>query len=197
MSQYSKLDLFRREVDTQVTILQQVLSVLKTTPTSVQELDQATQSSHSLWGTAQIIELDIATELSQGMNDCFVAAQNQHITLGEEQIEMLIHCTEILSNLSQIDEENLAQWTGNHAWDLSTTNKALIQISGSARSLSPSISISEVTTSQHLDIAPKIIPKVVLEIAPDIISELISDVKIIKSFQTGSFTSYLRIILSE
>ena len=85
MSEYSKLDLFRREVDTQVAILKQILPLMRTEPTAT-ELDQAVRSTHSLWGTASLIELEIAANLAQAMKDCFAAAESKTVTLGDEQL---------------------------------------------------------------------------------------------------------------
>jgi two-component system, chemotaxis family, sensor histidine kinase and response regulator WspE len=124
MSEYSKLDLFRREVDTQVATLQQILPVLKTAPAD-RELDQATQSVHSLWGTAQIVEIEAAVKLAQVMKACFAAAQNQTVTLGEEQIDVLLHASDLLFNISRVADGELEPWLTDHAWDLATTQKAI------------------------------------------------------------------------
>ena len=54
---YSMLDLFRQEVETQVTNLKQSLSILKRQPSLGSELETATRSLHAIAGSAQIIEL--------------------------------------------------------------------------------------------------------------------------------------------
>ncbi len=134
MSEYSKLDLFRREVDTHVGTLRQILAVLKT-GSSDQELDQATQSVHSLWGTAQLVEIAAAVKLTQVMQDCFAAVQNQTATLGEEQIDVLLHASDLLLSISRISEIELESWLTDHSWDLATTQKAIAIITNSEQPL--------------------------------------------------------------
>jgi len=130
MSQHSKLDLFRREVDTQVAILKQILPIIKTQPAPT-ELDQAARSAHSLWGSACLVELEAAANLAQGMKECFIAAQNQTATLDDEPIEVLLHATDLLFNMSRAADIDLEQWMTDHSWDLATTQKTIAVIANS------------------------------------------------------------------
>lgn len=131
MSEYSKLDLFHREVNTHVTALKQILTVLKTQPFAAAELDQAARSLHSLWGTASLVELAAAANLAQTMKDCFVGAMNQTVQLGEEQIDVLLHGGDLLLSMSRVADGTLEQWLSDHAWDLATTQKTIAIIAGS------------------------------------------------------------------
>ena len=45
----------------------------------------------SFKGVAQLIEIDAAVNLTHIMEDCFLAAQQQTITLGTQQIDLLLH----------------------------------------------------------------------------------------------------------
>lgn len=131
MSEYSKLDLFHREVNTHVTALKQILTILKTQPFATVELDQAARSLHSLWGTASLVELEAAANLAQAMKDCFTTAINQTVQLGEDQIDVLLHGGDLLLSMSRVADGTLEQWLSDHAWDLATTQKTIAIIAGS------------------------------------------------------------------
>jgi two-component system, chemotaxis family, sensor histidine kinase and response regulator WspE len=131
MSEYSKLDLFRREVDTQVVILRQVLPIIKTQPLVTTELDQALRSVHSLLGTASLVELEPTVHLTQVMRQCFAAAQNKTVVLGHEQVDVLLHATDLLLNMSRAAADDFEQWLSDHAWDLANTQKTIATIANS------------------------------------------------------------------
>lgn len=127
MSEYSKLDLFRREVDIQVAILKQILPVIQTQPAAT-ELDQAARSTHSLWGAARLVELEAAANLAQTMKECFTAAQTQTALLGDEQIDVLLHAVDLLYRMSRVAQDELDRWLSDHAWDMATTQKTISTI---------------------------------------------------------------------
>lgn len=133
MSEHSKLDLFHREVDTQVAVLRQILPVIKT-QAAVTELDQAVRSTHSLWGTASLVELDAAANLAQTMKECFAAAASKTATLGDEQVDVLLHATDLLLGMSRVADSDLEKWLSEHSWDVATTQKTIAMIATSAAS---------------------------------------------------------------
>lgn len=128
MSDYSKLDLFRQEVETQVAILRETLPVLRTQPFSMTELEQATQAAHSVWGTARIVKLEVTANLAQLMKQCFLAAQSKTITLTGEQVDVLIHAADLLLGMSRVAEGAIDPWVTEHSWDLNMTQKAISNI---------------------------------------------------------------------
>lgn len=130
MSAYSKLDLFRREVDAQVVILKQSLAILKTQPSTLTELDRAVRSAHSLWGTACLVEQEAAAQLAYQMKECFAIAEQQTITLENEHVDVLLHAGDLLLSLSRVAEADLEHWMTEHAWDLATTQKTMAIIAG-------------------------------------------------------------------
>jgi two-component system, chemotaxis family, sensor histidine kinase and response regulator WspE len=137
MSEYSKLDLFRREVDTQVAILKQLLPVIKTQPGPT-ELDQSLRACHSLWGTAKLLDLEAAANLAQVMENGLSAAARQTVRLDDEQIDLLLHASDLLFSISRAADTGLEQWMSNYSWDLATTQKAIALMSNSASSTPPS-----------------------------------------------------------
>ncbi|GAA6619035.1 Hpt domain-containing protein [Scytonema sp. NUACC26] len=131
MNEYSIIDLFRQEIQTQVTIFRETLGVLRTQPFSMTELERATQAAHSVWGTARLVDLEVASNLAEALKQCFLAAQNKTVTLGEEQIELLLHASDLLLSMSKAVDRDFEQWLSDYSWDLATTQKAIsILLSG-------------------------------------------------------------------
>ena len=100
----SMMELFRLEAEAQVTILTNGLIALETQPQSAQELVALMRAAHSVKGAARIVGLDAVVQLAHVMEDCFVAAQNQTITLGTDQIDVLLRGVDLLQNLSQVSD---------------------------------------------------------------------------------------------
>ncbi|MBD2292016.1 response regulator [Anabaena sphaerica FACHB-251] len=128
MSNYTILELFRQEVETNVAILKQCLPVLKTQPFSMNEIEQAIQAAHSLWGTTSIVEMEAAANLVQLIKDCLIAVQKQSITLEIEEIDTLLHASDLLLNMSKAAEGSLDKWMTDHAWDWNTTQKSIANL---------------------------------------------------------------------
>ncbi|MBS3026871.1 MAG: response regulator [Dolichospermum sp. DET50] len=128
MSNYTILELFRQQVETSVATLKQCLPTLKNQPCSQNEIEQAIQAAHSLWGTTSIMEIEKAANLVQLMKDCFIAVQQQSINLKEEEIETLLHASDLLLSISKAAEGNLDTWITDHAWDWNTTQETIANL---------------------------------------------------------------------
>ncbi len=96
----SMTELFRLEVEAQVTTLTNGLLALETNPNSAQELEALMRAAHSIKGAARIVGLDAVVGLAHVMEDCFVAAQEQAITLAGDQIDVLLRGVDLLQSLS-------------------------------------------------------------------------------------------------
>ncbi len=125
MNDYSILDLFHQETQTQVTTLKESLAVLKTQPLSMVDLERATTALHSIWGSAKLVAREAAATLAQAMKDCFIAAQNKTVTLVEEQIDVLVHASKLLLNMSKPVEQEFEHWMSEHSWEVATTQKTI------------------------------------------------------------------------
>ncbi|WGV27140.1 hybrid sensor histidine kinase/response regulator [Halotia branconii] len=125
MNDYTLLDLFGQEIETQVSILKESLTALRTQPSSLTDLEQATQAVHSIWGSSKLVEREVAAELAQIIKECFIAAQNSTVTFGDEQIDLLLHGCSLLLSIGKASEVEIERWMSEHAWELSTTQKAI------------------------------------------------------------------------
>ena len=141
----SILDLFRSEVETQAAIIHEGLLALETQSQSPQTLEHMMRAAHSVKGVAQIVEIDAAVKLAHVLEDCFIAAQNQTITLGAKQVDVLQHALALLTleadqvdvllvgvdqllNISQLEPGDLNNWLKEHAQEIATTREEISAI---------------------------------------------------------------------
>src|SRR4029079_9295188 len=82
----SLLELFRAEAEAQTEVLTSGLLALERDGAASDELDACMRAAHSLKGAASIVGLAVGVRVAHAMEDCFVAAQRGHITLGQTQI---------------------------------------------------------------------------------------------------------------
>ncbi|WP_424100467.1 response regulator [Moorena producens] len=128
MSNFSMLDLFRMEVESQATILNDKLLALESNPSSSQELESLMRAAHSIKGAARIVQIDAAVNIAHTMEDCFVAAINKTITLKADHIDVLLQGVDFLQQISQVDEVNLDQWLSEHGQAIEGQSIAIAKI---------------------------------------------------------------------
>lgn len=132
MRDYSMLDLFRQEVETQVTNLKQSLSILKRQPSLVGELDTALRSLHAIAGAGSIVDLEAAAKLATEMKADLTTVQEHSIHLTEAQIDGFLHASDLLVGISHT--EDLESWLTEHTEDLSSTQTAIALASSKTNS---------------------------------------------------------------
>lgn len=136
MSDYTILELFRQEIETQVATIKECLPALRTQPVSATELDRAAQAVHSIWGSSQLVEIEPASSLAQLMKECFIAALNGSVILGEEQIELLRHASDLLLGMSAAALGEFERWMADHSWELTIAQRAISVILSAGRAAS-------------------------------------------------------------
>ncbi|MDF5728762.1 MAG: response regulator [Rhizonema sp. PD38] len=120
----SMLELFRLEVEAQAAILNEGLLSLESQPQSSQALESLMRAAHSVKGAARIVALDAAVGLAHVMEDCFVAAQKQAVTLGAEEVDILLTGVDLLLSISQVEPEELNPWlSARHQEIVATRNE--------------------------------------------------------------------------
>ena len=131
----SMLELFRLEVEAQAAILNEGLLSLESQPQSSQALESLMRAAHSVKGAARIVAIDAAVGLAHVMEDCFVAAQKQAVTLGAEEVDILLTGVDLLLSISQVEPEELNPWlSGRHQEIVATRDEmAAILTPGAAR----------------------------------------------------------------
>ncbi len=128
LSSLSMLDLFRVEAENQTAVLNSGLLELERDPGAAQQLEALMRAAHSLKGAARIVNLDVAVRLAHAMEDCFVAAQNGKIQLGQKEIDVLFRGVDLLLYISKLSEAELAVWETEHATEINDFLESLTRV---------------------------------------------------------------------
>ncbi|MBC8123739.1 MAG: hybrid sensor histidine kinase/response regulator [Gemmatimonadaceae bacterium] len=100
LSNFSMLDLFRLEAESQVAILVEGLLGLEQDPGAADRLEALMRASHSIKGAARIVNLNAAVQVAHALEDVFVAAQQGHICLSRTPIDTLLAGVDMLSHIA-------------------------------------------------------------------------------------------------
>ena len=114
ISDPTMLDLFQTEVETHVATLNDGLLALENNPGATDQLEALMRAAHSIKGGARVVGLDVAVRVAHVMEDCFVAAQKGDVSLGSDQIDILLRIVDILTQLAQSLNENETDWLSQH-----------------------------------------------------------------------------------
>ena len=101
LGQLSMLELFRQEAQTQVHILCDGLLGLEHAPRDADRLEACMRAAHSIKGAARIIGLEAAVEVAHALEDCFVAAREQRLTLDALQVDALLRGADLLLRIAE------------------------------------------------------------------------------------------------
>ncbi len=104
LSGFSMMELFRVEAESQTAILTAGLLALERNPMAADHLEACMRAAHSLKGAARIVNLNASVKIAHAMEDCFVAAQKGKVTLGQTQVNCLLHGVDWLARISQLPE---------------------------------------------------------------------------------------------
>ena len=148
----SMLELFRQEVETQVSLLNQGLLNLESHPESV-VIETLMRSAHSIKGAARIVSLNGVVKLAHSLEDCFVAIQNHLVTVGAAQIDTLLRGIDWLQSLSQVHPADLLAWLATQTAEITsiqTAIAALLPDDFEQRRISSLITLESSSLSQEL-----------------------------------------------
>lgn len=120
-SDFSMLDIFRMEAETQVAAMNDHLLALEAqseAPDSgsmAKRLEALMRAAHSLKGAAHIVGLDAVVGVAHVIEDCFVAAQNGQLQLQSHHIDVLLDGVDWFMQLSQCPANELTPWLEHQA----------------------------------------------------------------------------------
>jgi two-component system, chemotaxis family, sensor histidine kinase and response regulator WspE len=106
----SMLELFRMEIETQSAVLTQGLIALEDDPTAAKRMEELMRAAHSAKGAARIVNRNPAVRIAHAMEDCFVAAQEGHVAIPPQQVDVLLQGVDLLGRIAKIPDEVLAGW---------------------------------------------------------------------------------------
>ncbi|HTB63263.1 MAG TPA: Hpt domain-containing protein, partial [Opitutales bacterium] len=105
---FSLLDMYRTEADTQLAALAQGVVELEGDLANPKKIEPVMRAAHSLKGAARIIGLDLVSTLTHVMEDALVAAQKGKVALAAGGIDALLRAGDWLAQFSQLPQEQLA-----------------------------------------------------------------------------------------
>lgn len=132
LSNFSMLDIFRMEVETQVALLNDNLLAVESQPNAsddimAKRLESLMRAAHSIKGAARIVGLEPAVNVAHVMEDCFVAAQKGQICLEAETVDGLLNGVDWFTQLSQVQDADLTEWLMHQADDMTELIAAIAQ----------------------------------------------------------------------
>ena len=116
----SMMDLFRLEAENQCNKLSEDLLALEKDPTAQDLLESLMRASHSIKGAARVVELHPAVQVAHAMEDVFVAAQENKITLDQNGIDLLLNGVDLLSSISQASDDSIDSFLHEKTAEINT-----------------------------------------------------------------------------
>ncbi|MYN05290.1 response regulator [Pseudoduganella sp. DS3] len=119
LSQFSMLDLFRMEADSQTQILTDgLLSFERRNDPS--DIEPMMRAAHSIKGAAAIVGLDMVVQLAHGMEDAFLAAQAGKLKLTPNRVDALLAGVDLIVQCSRVNDD-MDAWLAAHGARIAKT----------------------------------------------------------------------------
>ena len=109
LGDFSMLELFREEAETQIALLSEGLVALERATETKPLLDELMRAAHSMKGAARIVGLDPLVKLAHAVEDIFVAAQRGELTVGAPEVDVLLGAVDAISTVAYGDAAGLAE----------------------------------------------------------------------------------------
>lgn len=122
-SDFSMLDLFRAEIDTQAGRLSEHLLALAAKPNDPAVLEALMRAAHSIKGAGRMVAVEPAVQIAHAMEDIFVGAQQGRVRLEAALIDTLLEAVDLLSRIGA--EADQPDWSVTHGAELEARVQAL------------------------------------------------------------------------
>ena len=110
LGDFSLLELFRVEAETQVAVLTAGLLELERDPAAAKPLEALMRAAHSLKGAARIVNLPVVARLAHALEDGFVAAQQGKIRVGKNETDVLLRGVDFFAQISKLSDNQIVAW---------------------------------------------------------------------------------------
>jgi two-component system sensor histidine kinase and response regulator WspE len=129
LSQFSMLDLFRMEADSQTqTLTEGLLAMERHGGGDAGAVESMMRAAHSIKGAAAIVGLDVVVQLAHGMEDSFIAAQHGKLKLTPNRVDVLLAGVDLILQLSRLDDAGADAWLAANATQIQKTLDAIATI---------------------------------------------------------------------
>jgi two-component system sensor histidine kinase and response regulator WspE len=125
LSQFSMLDLFRMEADSQTQILTDGLLAMERLKDDASAVESMMRAAHSIKGAASIVGLDVIVQLAHGMEDAFIAAQIGKLALTPNRVDVLLAGVDLILQLSRLQDSQVESWLAANRDQISSTLDAI------------------------------------------------------------------------
>jgi two-component system sensor histidine kinase and response regulator WspE len=128
LSQFSMLDLFRMEADSQTQILTDGLLAMERLKDDAGAVESMMRAAHSIKGAAAIVGLDVVVQLAHGMEDAFIAAQHRKLALTPNRVDVLLAGVDLILQLSRLQDTGVDAWLAANAEQIKRTLDSIATI---------------------------------------------------------------------
>ncbi|MHA4870391.1 hybrid sensor histidine kinase/response regulator [Duganella sp. PWIR1] len=128
LSQFSMLDLFRMEADSQTQILTDGLLAMERLKDDASAVESMMRAAHSIKGAASIVGLEVVVQLAHGMEDAFIAAQNGKLALTPNRVDVLLAGVDLILQLSRLQDSGVDAWLAANSGQINSTMNAISTI---------------------------------------------------------------------
>ena len=104
------LELFRLEAESQAEILSSGVLAIEEQRQSAEIIESLMRAAHSLKGAARIVGLDAAVQVAHALEDVFLAAGDNKISVEPTHADILLTGIDFLSSIAAADDSNNATW---------------------------------------------------------------------------------------
>lgn len=150
LSGFSMLDLFRTEAEGQLSLLSDGLLVLEQDPSATENLESLMRASHSIKGAARMVDVDPVVRVAHVMEDCFVAAQNNELSLISNDIDLLLDGVDMMGKISKLNESEIASWLDEHGASVDALVESIAGVLAGERQPSPPVAASDEPVDEGL-----------------------------------------------
>ncbi|HEX5341132.1 MAG TPA: hybrid sensor histidine kinase/response regulator [Duganella sp.] len=128
LSQFSMLDLFRMEADSQTQILTDGLLAMERLKDDASAVESMMRAAHSIKGAAAIVGLEVVVQLAHGMEDAFIAAQHGKLALTPNRVDVLLAGVDLILQASRLQDSGVNAWLADNGEQIKSTLNAITSI---------------------------------------------------------------------
>ncbi|RZO62457.1 MAG: chemotaxis protein CheA, partial [Phycisphaeraceae bacterium] len=110
LSGFSMLELFRLEAESQAEILSSGVLAIEEQRQSAETIESLMRAAHSLKGAARIVGLDAAVQVAHALEDVFLAAGDNKISVQPTHADILLTGIDFLSSIAAADNGTDTTW---------------------------------------------------------------------------------------
>ena len=124
-SDFSMLDLFRMEADTQLEVLNKGLLDLERNNFSADLLSPLMRAAHSIKGAARMVSVDSVVRIAHVIEDCLVALQAGDVQFSKNDVDSLLNGIDLIYQITTSNDEKITRWGADHYEELRAMESSL------------------------------------------------------------------------